>query len=166
MVTGNVRVIGAVSSRTGAASRCCDFYWWRCRTTLAAKAATSAIPIVFVAGDDPTRAGLVKNINRPESNVTGATLYAFDLELKKLELLGETVPQVATIAILRNPKAPEAELQAASVMAVSGVLGRQIEILSASTESEIDAAFETLPGSHAGAVLWSMTSSLAFGANR
>ena len=106
-------------------------------TTLAAKAATSTIPIVFVAGDDPTRARLVNNINRPEGNVTGATLYAFDLELKKLELLAETVPQVRTIAILRNPKAPEAESQAASVKAVSGVLGRQIQVLSASTESEI-----------------------------
>ena len=73
--------------------------------------------------------GLVKNINRPEGNVTGATLYAFDLELKKLELLAETVPQVTTIAVLRNPNAPEAGSQAASVKAAAAVLGRQFHIL-------------------------------------
>jgi putative ABC transport system substrate-binding protein len=122
-------------------------------STLAAKAATKTIPIVFVVGDDPIRAGLVTSLNRPEGNLTGITLYAFILEVKKLELLVELVPQADIIAMLRNPKAPEAESQVAAVKAAAAKLGRELRVLSAGTEAEIDDAFAALPKLHAGALL-------------
>jgi putative ABC transport system substrate-binding protein len=122
-------------------------------STLAAKAATKTIPITFVVGDDPVRAGIVTSLNRPEGNLTGVTLYAFILEVKKLELLAELVPQARIIAMLRNQNAPEAESQATAVKAAAAKLGRQLHVLSASTEGEIDAAFAALPELHAGALL-------------
>ena len=91
-------------------------------STLAAKAATKTIPIVFVMGDDPVRAGIVTSLNRPDGNITGVTLYAFILEVKKLELLAELVPQAGVIAMLRNPNAPEAEPQAHAVAAAAANL--------------------------------------------
>jgi ABC-type uncharacterized transport system substrate-binding protein len=122
-------------------------------STLAAKRATKSIPIVFVVGDDPVRAGIVTSLNRPEGNLTGVTLYAFILEVKKLELLAELVPRADIIAMLRNPNAPEAESQAAAVKAAAVKLGRQLHVLSASTEGEIDAAFAEVPKLRAGALL-------------
>src|SRR5262245_48362704 len=115
-------------------------------STLAAKAVIKTIPITFVVGDDPVRAGIVTSLNRPEGNLTGVTLYAFDLEVKKLELLAELVPQAGIIAMLRNPNAPEAEPQASAVTMAAIKLGRQLRVLDASTEEGIDAAFASLLG--------------------
>jgi putative ABC transport system substrate-binding protein len=122
-------------------------------TALAAKAATKTIPTVFVVGDDPIRAGIVSSINRPEGNITGITLFAFTLEMKKLELLAELAPLAGTIAVLRNPNAPEAESQAIAIKTAAEKLGRQLHVLSASTEDEIDAAFAALPKLRVGALL-------------
>src|SRR6516225_10531792 len=72
-------------------------------STLAAKAATNTIPIIFVVGDDPVRAGIVASLNHPGGNLTGVTNYAFISQVKKLELLTELVPQAGIIAMLRNP---------------------------------------------------------------
>ena len=122
-------------------------------STLAAEASTKTIPIVFVVGDDPVRAGIVTSLNHPERNVTGVTLYAFDLEMKKLEVLAELVPEAEIIAVLRNPIAPEAEPQADMLKTAAAKLGRQLHLLSASTQDEIDAAFETLARLRVGAML-------------
>jgi putative ABC transport system substrate-binding protein len=122
-------------------------------STLAAKRATNTIPITFVVGDDPVRAGIVNSLNRPEGNLTGVTLYAFILEVKKLEMLVELVPKANIIAVLRNPNAPEAEPQAAAINTAAAKLGRQLHVLSASTADEIDTAFATLPKLQAGALL-------------
>jgi putative tryptophan/tyrosine transport system substrate-binding protein len=122
-------------------------------STLAAKRATNTIPITFVVGDDPVRAGIVNSLNRPEGNLTGETLYAFILEVKKLEMLAELVPKANIIAALRNPNAPEAESQAVAISEAAAKLGRQIHVLSASTAGEIDTAFATLPKLQAGALL-------------
>jgi putative tryptophan/tyrosine transport system substrate-binding protein len=122
-------------------------------STLAAKKATKTIPITFVVGDDPVRAGIVNSLNRPEGNLTGITLYAFILEVKKLELLAELAPKADLIAMLRNPNAPEAESQAMAIKAAAAKLGRQMHVLSASTAGEIDSAFATLPQLRAGALL-------------
>ena len=122
-------------------------------STLAAKAATKAIPIVFVVGDDPIRAGLVASLNRPEGNAMGVTLFAFTLEMKKLELLAELLPRAEVFAVLQNPKAPEADSQATAIKTAAEKLGRKLEILNASTEAEIDAAFAALPLLGAGGLL-------------
>ena len=105
-------------------------------STLAAKAATRTVPIVFVAGDDPVRAGIVATLNRPESNVTGISLYAFDIEAKKLEVLTELTPNTRTIAVLRNPTAPEAEPQANVLKSAAATLRRELHLLSASTRTK------------------------------
>lgn len=110
-------------------------------STLAAKAATRTIPIVFVVGDDPVRAGIVASLNRPESNATGVSLYAFDIEAKKLEVLTELIPAAQTVAVLRNPTASEAEPQAKMLKDAAAKLGRGLHLLGASTSEEIDAAF-------------------------
>jgi putative ABC transport system substrate-binding protein len=122
-------------------------------STLAAKASTKAIPIVFVVGDDPIRGGIVTSLNHPEGNVTGVTLYAFDLEMKKLEVLAELVPKARIIAVLRNPNAPEAEPQANLLKSAATKLGRQLRLLNASTEQEIDTAFADLARLGVGAML-------------
>jgi len=122
-------------------------------TTLAAKASSRTVPIVFVAGDDPVRAGIVSTLNRPESNITGISLYAFDIEAKKLEVLVELVPNARDLAVLRNPTAPEAEPQADMLKNAAAKLGRGLHLLSASSGDEIEAAFTTLPSLQAGAML-------------
>ena len=122
-------------------------------STLAAKAATRTVPIVFVTGDDPVRAGIVASLNRPESNVTGISLYAFDIEAKKLEVLTELIPKARTIAVLRNPTAPEAGPQADTLKSAAATLGRELYLLSASTNDEIDTAFAILPRLRADAML-------------
>ena len=122
-------------------------------STLAAKAATQEVPIVFVVGDDPIRAGIVTRLNHPEGNVTGITLYAFELERKKLEVLAELAPRVSIIAVLRNPNAPEAEPQANALNTAAVRLGRRLHFHNASTEDEITAAFAALSKLKAGAML-------------
>jgi putative tryptophan/tyrosine transport system substrate-binding protein len=121
--------------------------------TLAAKAATATIPIVFSTGIDPVRAGYVESLNRPGGNVTGVAFLVSQLSAKRLGLLHELLPNVMTIAGLSNPRHPRnaADIKEAQVSAPS--LGLKLHILSASTEDEIDAAFAALDSLKAGALL-------------
>jgi putative ABC transport system substrate-binding protein len=110
-----------------------------------AKAATMTIPIVFVAGDDPVKHGLVASLSRPGGNLTGINIFAIELESKRLELLRELVPGAVRIAVLVNPaNAPGTESTVRDVEAAARAIGLQIQVFNASTSREIDAAFATL----------------------
>jgi putative tryptophan/tyrosine transport system substrate-binding protein len=111
---------------------------------LAAKAATSTIPIVFVSAGDPVTFGLVASLNRPGANVTGISMITVALAPKRLELLHELVPAPGVIALLVNPTSPYVEPETKDVMASASALGRQVQVLNASTGPEIDTAFATL----------------------
>ena len=114
-------------------------------SALAAKAATTTIPIVFEAGSDPVKTGLVASLNQPGGNVTGVSNFAAVLAAKELALLHELVPNATVIAVLVNPTTPNlAESIANDMQAAGRALGQQIQILNASTGDEIDAAFATL----------------------
>jgi len=119
----------------------------------AAKAATSTIPIVFMGVGDPVGAGLIASFNRPGGNLTGVSLMALEMMAKRLELLSELVPQADVIALLVNPNNSDAERLIGDVQEAARAKGRQLLILKASTESEIDAAFATLVQLHAGALV-------------
>jgi putative tryptophan/tyrosine transport system substrate-binding protein len=118
-----------------------------------AKAATNTIPIVFLAGGDPVTTGLVASFNRPGGNVTGVYVLAAALEAKRLELLQELVPQAEVIGILVNPAYPLAEQQIGDVQEAARVIGRQIYVLKARSEGDIDIAFATLVEHRIGALL-------------
>ena len=111
---------------------------------LAAKAATTAIPIVFAIGGDPVSYGLVASLNRPGGNVTGVSYLVAALEGKRLELLHELVPKATTVAMLVNPTFPGLENQLRDVREAVRALGQQFVVLNASTDHEIDTAFATL----------------------
>jgi putative ABC transport system substrate-binding protein len=119
---------------------------------LAAKAATSTIPIVFAIGDDPVQYGLVGSFNHPGGNITGVTLFMATLTPKRLELLSEVAP-AAALAILINPRNPNAESEAKNAEAASRQLGRELRVLTAHTESEIDTAFASIPKQPGAAVM-------------
>src|SRR5262245_36535983 len=108
---------------------------------LAAKAATATIPIVFTAGGDPVKLGLVTSLNKPGGNVTGVTFIFAELGAKRLELLRELIPKSARIAIIINPNYPPALAEVRDVQANARGGGLQVNVLNASTESEIDRAF-------------------------
>ena len=111
---------------------------------LAAKAATTTIPIVFIVGEDPVRLGLVASLARPGGNLTGINLFSGELTAKRLDLLREMVPQAARIAVLVNPAfAPTTETTLRDVQSAARAMGLQIQVLNASTSREIDAAFAT-----------------------
>jgi putative ABC transport system substrate-binding protein len=110
--------------------------------TLAAKAATTTIPIVFNIGDDPVRLGLVASVARPGGNLTGVNFFTTELSAKRLELLRELVPEAVRVAVLVNPAEPtifKAALR--DVEAAARAMGLQVQFLSASTSREINAAF-------------------------
>jgi putative tryptophan/tyrosine transport system substrate-binding protein len=112
---------------------------------LAAEAATSTIPIAFIIGGDPVKLGLTASYNRPGGNATGISiLTATTLEPKRLGLLHELVPQAATIGVLFNPNFPSFEGQVQDEQEAARAIGVQIHVLRASTDREIDAAFETV----------------------
>jgi putative ABC transport system substrate-binding protein len=111
---------------------------------LAAKAATSTVPIVFTTGDDPIKLGLVASLNRPGGNATGVSNLLTELGSKRLGLLRELVPSTTVIATLMNPNFQDAERQLRDVEAATRALGLQLIVLRASTEHEIDAEFVTL----------------------
>jgi putative ABC transport system substrate-binding protein len=120
---------------------------------LAAKAATSTIPIVFMVGRDPVELGLVDSFNRPGGNITGVFLFAQAVEAKKLELLSKLVPPNVTIAYLFNPNNPAAEGKSNEMQEAARSLGRQLHVLNAGTESEINVAFAALVQQRVGALV-------------
>ena len=111
---------------------------------VAAKAATTTIPIVFNVGDDPVRLGLVASLARPGGNLTGINFFNTELTAKRLELLREVVPGAARVAVLVNPTiAANTESVVRDVEAAARAVGLQIQVLNAGTSREIDAAFAT-----------------------
>jgi putative tryptophan/tyrosine transport system substrate-binding protein len=113
-------------------------------SVLAAKAATTTIPIVFGMGSDPITFDLVASLNRPGGNVTGATFFTVALGEKRLGLVREMVPNATVIAVLVNPANPVSAADAANVQAAAHAIGQRVRLLSASTGGEIDAAFATV----------------------
>ena len=108
---------------------------------LAAKAATTTIPVVFTTGADPVKLGLVASMNRPGGNVTGVSVYGGALVPKRLGLLRELVPGARTIAFLVNPTNFVSESDTANVLAAARSVGQEMLVVSARTPDEIDAAF-------------------------
>jgi ABC-type uncharacterized transport system substrate-binding protein len=113
-------------------------------STVAAKAATTTIPIVFMSGGDPVQLGLVASLNRPGGNVTGVSFLVATLAAKLLGLLRDLLPQAARIAVLTDPNMPVTESFVSDALAAAAAIGKQIEILNASTSRDIDAVFAQL----------------------
>jgi putative ABC transport system substrate-binding protein len=120
---------------------------------MAAKSATSTIPIVFVTGTDPVRLGLVVSDNRPGGNVTGVSFLSIALEGKRLGLLRDLLPQATIIASLVDPNSPDSTTQLSNVQDASHALGWRIQIVQASTESQLDSGFATLARERPNALL-------------
>ncbi|HXO67334.1 MAG TPA: ABC transporter substrate-binding protein [Bradyrhizobium sp.] len=108
---------------------------------LIAKAATGTIPIVFTTAGDPVQLGLIASLNRPGGNVTGVTQLNVEVSPKRLELARELVPGVTIVALLVNPANPSAETISQSMQAAARVIGLQLQVLHASSESELENAF-------------------------
>jgi putative tryptophan/tyrosine transport system substrate-binding protein len=121
-------------------------------SALAAKAATTTVPIVFATGGDPVGDGLVANLNRPGGNVTGVSFMSVELGAKQLGLLRELRPGATRIAMLVDPKWPLTEPFVSQVRAAASTMGQQIEVLYVSSDREIETAFTTLVQRGAGAL--------------
>ncbi len=113
-------------------------------TALAAKAATATIPIVFLNGSDPVRSGLVASINRPGGNVTGVSLFAGMVDAKRLELLHQTVPKVALVAVLNNALVAETEARSKALTEAGNTLGLQLRFLNVSNDDDFNIAFASI----------------------
>jgi putative ABC transport system substrate-binding protein len=113
-------------------------------SAVAAKAATSTTPIVFGMGEDPIALGLVQSLNRPGANITGVTYLNSTVVPKRIEMLREVVPQAQEMAVLVNPKSPNAAISIKDAQEAARTLDLRIHVVSASTALEIDAAFEQL----------------------
>jgi putative ABC transport system substrate-binding protein len=114
-------------------------------SSLAAKDATSTIPIVFTLGSDPVKFGVVSSLNRPDGNITGVTLFAYLLDAKRIELIHELVPGTSVVGLLVNPNSPaQAETQFAEVRAASRNFGQELVVLNAGNDYEIDRAITTI----------------------
>jgi putative ABC transport system substrate-binding protein len=122
-------------------------------SALAAKAATSTIPIVFAAGSDPVRDGLVASLNRPGGNITGVSFFSGVVGTKRLELLRQMVPRATIMAMLVNPNTPVTEAERKDVQAAALVIGQQLVIFDVSSEHDIETAFATFVQCGAGASL-------------
>jgi putative tryptophan/tyrosine transport system substrate-binding protein len=120
---------------------------------LAARTATTTIPIVFVVGLDPVGAGLVASFNRPGGNATGITLITGPLGQKRLELVRELTPKAAAVAMLVNPFSPDAPPEIRDVQAAAQAIGIELKIFHASTPGEIDAAFVAIAAQRPDALL-------------
>jgi putative tryptophan/tyrosine transport system substrate-binding protein len=120
---------------------------------LAAKAATATIPIVFTAGGDPVAAGLVASFNRPGGNLTGTTIMGLQMGPKRLELFRQLLPNTTAMTMLINPALPTTSAEAREVQDAARALGLQMNVLNASTESQIDTAFATIVQQRAGALI-------------
>jgi putative tryptophan/tyrosine transport system substrate-binding protein len=121
--------------------------------TVAAKAATSTIPIAFNMLADPLELGLVASLNRPGGNLTGVAMMGVELEAKRLELLREAVPTAAVIAMLVNPSNAHAESQVREVQRAAHAMDQQIAIINASAEGELETAFASVLKERAGGLL-------------
>jgi putative ABC transport system substrate-binding protein len=120
---------------------------------LAAKAATTSIPIVFIAPADPVHFGLVTSLNKPGGNLTGFNGYNGELGAKGLALLRELIPGTATVGFLVNPNSPASELMTRDLLAASATLGLKVEVLKAGSDGEIDAALESAVQARTGGLL-------------
>src|SRR5262245_33299155 len=121
--------------------------------TLAAKSATTTIPIVFEAGGDPVALKLVASLNRPGGNLTGVSLLNVEPGAKRLELLREVVPAAKNVGLLINPGAPNAETLSKEVQAAAERLGIKLLVLHATAESDFEVVFEKLRAAAAGALM-------------
>jgi putative ABC transport system substrate-binding protein len=121
--------------------------------SVAAKAATTTIPVVFHGSVDPVEAGLVASLNRPGGNVTGVVTLNMDTGQKRLELIRELLPAATTIGLLLNPRNAVAEIQSKDLQAAARTLGLQLRIANASTERDFDAAFATLSQEQVGGLV-------------
>jgi putative ABC transport system substrate-binding protein len=119
----------------------------------AARAATTTIPIVFVIGGDPVARGLAASLNRPGGNLTGVTFFGNQLGAKRMELLRDLVPKAAVIAFLMDPASPWTVVELPDVEAAGRALGRQIVVVKAGDEREIDSAFAKIVQAGAGAII-------------
>jgi ABC-type uncharacterized transport system substrate-binding protein len=122
-------------------------------SALAAKTATTTIPIVFTTGDDPVNLGLVASLSRPTGNVTGVTFFGGALVAKQLELLHELIPQATVISVLVNPNFPGTAFQLRDMQEAARTLGHPMHVLNASTGSEINTAFATIAQQRTDALL-------------
>jgi putative ABC transport system substrate-binding protein len=122
-------------------------------SALAAKGATTTIPIVFVIGGDPVRFGLVASLNRPGGNITGVSLISSGLGAKRLGLLHELLPNAAVFGLLLNPDNPNGEPERIDVEEAGRTIGRQIVVVNASNERDLDTAFAYLAQQRAGGLL-------------
>ena len=122
-------------------------------SAIAAKAATTTVPIVFATGGDPVSQGLVASLNRPGGNVTGVAFFNSVLGAKRLELLRQLVPNAATIAVLLSPNSPNIEAERSDVQAAAQTIGQQLVVLDVNSDSDIEAAFTTFVQRGAGALL-------------
>jgi putative tryptophan/tyrosine transport system substrate-binding protein len=122
-------------------------------TLLAAKAATTTIPVVFVTGTDPVKMGMVASLGRPAGNLTGVHIFTTGLEQKRLGLLRELVPANAAIAVLVNPTNPGVAAQLDDINAMARLHSQDVHVLKASNEREIDAAFASIAQLRPGALL-------------
>jgi putative ABC transport system substrate-binding protein len=112
--------------------------------SLAAKLATTSIPIVFIATEDPVRLGLVASLARPGGNLTGINIFSAELVAKRLELVRELLPSATRVAVLINPTGPSSEATLRDIEPAAHALDLRVQVLNASTPREIDAAFATL----------------------
>jgi putative tryptophan/tyrosine transport system substrate-binding protein len=113
-------------------------------SAVAAKSATATIPIIFVIGADPIKSGLVTSLSRPGGNMTGVTILIGTLVAKALEVLHEAVPKAALVGYLVNPTNADAQTNTKSVLAAAGSIGQKLQVVQASTDSELEAAFAAL----------------------
>jgi putative ABC transport system substrate-binding protein len=120
---------------------------------LAAKAATAAIPVVFLIGGDPVKIGLVASMNRPGANITGLTLLTTSIDGKRIGLLKELVPKASLIAALINPDFPPAENQQQDILQAASDAGLRATVVKARAESDFQPAFATLLDQHADALI-------------
>jgi putative ABC transport system substrate-binding protein len=127
----------------------------------AAKAATTTIPIVFAAGDDPVRSGLVASLNRPGGNITGVSWLGGLVGAKRLELLRQVVPKATTVAMLVEPNRHDTEPERKDVQAAAPAIGLKLITLDVSSDRDIESAFATLVQHGAGALLVGIGSYLA-----
>ena len=120
---------------------------------LAAKAATSTIPIVFSIGADPVKLGLVASMSRPGGNVSGATFLANDLVAKQLQLLQGLLPSASVIGVLVNPGNPNAAFDTEKTRAAAALLRLQVRLVNVAAERDIDAAFDHLANARSAALV-------------